>query len=178
MKINIRALIAVVLVVVVAYVAFDMVSTKTVSGSEVSVSISNGSVTINNATENPVMARITSRTTFRLAGSESDLTLESTRVGSGRNATQVFEGELPGGDLELQVVRGSDMTFELTSEDPITVTAVPRAQSEATTVVVIAAVMIIALLYYASNATGHAWLRSLRQQRAPSTGAGEQVGAS
>jgi len=176
MKINFRAVIGLVLIAVVVYVVATSIMSTSASGTELTLDSSSGYVTVLNSNDTPVAARLTARSAFRVTVSGDEPTeLVSAREGSGRNVVQAIEAELPPGDVVLTITRGSDVTFQLTSEENIQATAVPRNENDTRTMLIIGAVIILGLLFYVSNTTNHALLRQLRSGRRPA--AAEPVSA-
>lgn len=174
MKFNFRALVALAVIVIVAYVAFDAVRLQSYSGSALTFTVPTGSVELVNDSDEPAQIRAYARSLFHVARNDSEEALVATRQGSGRNALYVFEGELPPGSSELQITRGSDVTFELSSTGLLNATVTPRKSGETTTILVVAALVILGSLYYASHVTGHAWLRLIRRN-ATADKVGEQA---
>lgn len=176
MKINLRVIIGVLLIVGVVYLAATAVLPTSASGREVVVESSSGSVTIENGSDSPVMAVMSGRNAFRVTVSGDEPTeLASARSGSGRSIAQVIETELPPGPVVLTISRGSDVSFQLTSEANLSVTAEPRNAGDTQSVLLFAGFVVLGLLYYISNATGHRWLRQLRAGKTANSAA-EPVG--
>ncbi len=175
MKINFRAIIGLVLIVGVLYVAVTSVMATSASGREISVWSSSGSVALENSSDEPVMAVMTARSTFRVNVSGDEPTeLVSARAGTGRNVTQTIETELPPGPAVLTITRGSDVTFRFASEANLEATATPRNESDTQSLLLFAGVIILGLLFYVSNATQHGWLKSVRGGK-KAAGAAEPV---
>lgn len=177
MKINIRVIIGLVLIAAVAYFAVTSVVSTSTSGREIELSSSSGSVTVESTGDAPVMAVMSARSTFRVTVSGDEPTeLISARTGSGRTVSQVIETELPSGTTILTITRGSDVTFQFTSEDNLQATAVPRNAGDTQSLLLFAGAVVLALLFFISNATGHGWLRQLRSGKT-APGAAEPVSA-
>lgn len=177
MKLNFRVIIGLVLIVGVVYLAVTAVLPTNASGREVTVESSTGSVTIDNASDSPVMAVMTGRNTFRVnVSGEEPTELNATRTGSGRNVSHTIETELPPGPVVISISRGSDVVFQLTSDQSIEVTATPRNAGDTQSTLLLAGAVTLALLFYISNATQHSWLRQLRGGKA-ARGTAEPVSA-
>ena len=173
MGVYVRALAALVVAVIIAVVAFDAARHQTLQGSELGFTVYSGRVALINESGEPVAARLTSSRAFRIVSADGEVTLDSTREGTGRDLTYVFEGDLPAGNLELQLARGSDVAFQLSAPADITAGVAPRSDSETTTITVLAALAILGALFYASRATGHGWFHAVRRRLSRSTASQE-----
>lgn len=170
MKINFRVLIALVVIAFVAFWTFDSVRTRGYSGQKIEFAMGSGPVTINNPGDETVTASLTNTGTraFTIASSNSDTALASSREGTGSRAVNTVLAELPPGITELSITRGAGVNFAAESSATLEATVMPMTADETRNTVIFAAVVILGALFYISNATGHAWLKLLRNRGAAS----------
>lgn len=169
MKINFRVVIALLIVVGVAYWAFDSVRQQTHSGTDFSFPMGGGAVVVNNTGQEPAQARLTSTGTrglFTVNSTVLDAPVNATREGSGANTVYAVDLELPPGTSEVSLNRGSNVTMTINADNPVEVVVNPQSESGMTTTLIAAAVVILGALFYASSTTQHAWLRGLRSRGA------------
>lgn len=175
MKINIRVIAALVIAAIVAYLAFDGVRQQTLEGSQLNFSVHTGRVELVNNTGEPMQVRMTSGRTFTVARSDGEEAMTSTRQGTGRNLVHVIESELPPGNLELRVTRGSDVNFTVDAPGSVQATVFPRSEGDAQSLIIVAVVVVVALLAYAAYSTRESWLPRLRRGTPPPTQFSERV---
>jgi hypothetical protein len=169
MKINWKALIALVLIVVVAYLAFDALRSRSFSGADLSFSFGAGPVTVTNPSDEAVAAQLVGKGSraFVVTSNIEGTSGESVKVGTGAASTQTFEMSVPPGTSEFSVERGTELNFTA-STPTIMSAAVQSSNASAAQTTKIAALVIIAgLLFYASNAIGHRWIGMLRRKFVP-----------
>lgn len=142
-----RSLAVLVVIVIVAIWAYDAATPRRLSGSQLSFTMNGGQITLDSPADEPVSAHITSSARFSMTGSQ-DVTIEPTREGTGRQTVYRYEGELPGGNLELRVVRGSDIRVELTADGVMEAVVMPRSESERSTTVVVSVIVIVGGLFF------------------------------
>lgn len=171
MRINLKVVVAMVILVGVIYIAYTTVAQQQYSGEQLQFTVNTGSALVENETGEPVAVTMTSGRVFTVASSESGDDFVSAREGSGRNTRHVAAGELSATSQELRITRGSDVTFDLTGNGSLQVTVTPRSQSEISTIIIVAVVVVAGLLYYISRETKHAWLGMLRRKGLPSQNA-------
>lgn len=172
-KINIRVIAALLMIVAVIYFALDAIRTQSYSGSDVSFTTS-GIATVTNSTDDPVTLRATSRSSFTMFSQQlAPTTMRGVREGTGRNAVYVATTELPTGESQVRVTRGSGVTFELNGSGSIQANVAARDAEGNRNILIVAGVVCLGLLAYISFTTNHAWLGMARQRFAPgSTDAG------
>lgn len=164
MKINWNVIGALIVIVLIVVLAFNATQSRSYQGNDLNFNVDGGRVIITNTTDAPVDAIIFSRRSFTLNSPHPDVgTLRSTRTGTGVRA-QSYEGQLPPGNLELSVVRGSDINFELDSAGPISVSAAPQSANGTRNTYIGAALGVLVVLYFISRTTGHTWLHLLRRK--------------
>ena len=161
MKNIVRAIISLVVMVGIIYFAVNAIRHRSYSGSEVEFTTS-GTVELVNSSDEPLEATLTSRTRFTINASDPDLEFATEREGSGRNAVYKFEGELPSGDLRLEVVRG-DVTFSLKGDSGVQATVIPQSSSSERAIIIIAIAACMGILGYMSFSTEHAWFGLVRR---------------
>lgn len=152
MRINLKAVIALIVAVVVVVAGFNALQEQTYSGSELTFTMSGGPVTIVNPSDTPGTALLTTAGTsgtfaVRVTGIEGTQT--STREGSGRTAVNSVTVPLELGETTIQVVRGSNVQASLTGNNAFTVTAAPMNENSARDTVIFVAVVAVAAVAYA-----------------------------
>jgi hypothetical protein len=171
MKINFKVVIALLLIVAIAYFAFNAVQKETVSGTELSF-VTSG-VAVVNATE-PVSLLAVSPRTFTLTSTDTDLgTIRPAREGSGRDLRYIVDMELGQGRTQLQVTRGADINFTLSGSETINVTLAARDDDGNRNILIGAAIASLLLLAYSGYSTRDTWMGMIRKNRsttAPSMG--------
>lgn len=166
MKINLKALIAAVLIVIVSVWAIDSVRSRSYSGTDLNIVTGHGVVTVTNPSEASVPIQLTSTGTraFTVSSTIDGLSGSSTRQGSGRTATQLLEFALPPGDSSFTVVSNSAVSFVANSTSRLDITVQPLNENEIRTTLIVAGVAILLLLFYVSHASGHRLVKSLLHQ--------------
>ena len=173
MRINLRVVIALLIVMGVAYWAFSSIQQQTYSGTELSFVMGGGPVVINNAGDEPVQAQLKAtgtRGAFGVSSSVLDANVNAAREGTGANSVFTVDLELPPGTSEVSLTRGSNVIMTINANEPVEAVVHPQSQDGTTATLVAAAVVILGALFYASSATKHGWLRGLRSRgAAPAT---------
>lgn len=168
MKINWRGLIALAVIVVVLFWAVDSVRPRSYSGTNLNFGVGSGPVTVTNLSNEPISVQLVGTGTrpFSVSSSIEELTGSSTREGSGRNTTQLFEFALPSGVHEFTVVRGSGVNFVADTETNLEATVQPLGEGASRTTLIAAAVVVLGALFYVSRMSGHRWISSMRRREA------------
>jgi hypothetical protein len=169
MKINLRVIIAAVVLVGAIFWAADSVRTRSYSGTDLNVGVGSGPVTVTNLSDEalPVQLVGTGTRSFSVTSTAEDVSGSSTRQGTGRSTTQLFEFELPAGITELMIVaRGSEVSFVADTNSRLDVTVQPLTGSDAQTTLIFAAIVILGALFYISRATNHSWINLIRRDKA------------
>jgi hypothetical protein len=140
---------------------------RSYSGDNLSFGVGSGPVTVTNPSDAPVAVQLVSPESRSFSVS-STLDLEtgtSTRVGSGREATHVFDFELPSGVSTFTVTRGRNVTFVAATDTSLDATVQAANASEANMTLIAAAVVVLGSLFYISRSNGHRWIAPLRRKQ-------------
>jgi hypothetical protein len=167
MKFNWKIIVALVLIVGASYWAMDTTRQRSYSGDNLTFGVGSGPVTVTNPSDAPISVQLVSPETRSFSVS-STLDLEtgtSTRVGSGREATQLFEFALPPGESTFTVARGRNVNFVAATETNLEATVQQVNATEANTTLIAAAIVILGSLFYISRSTGHRWIAPLRRKQ-------------
>jgi hypothetical protein len=166
MKFNWKVVIALGLVVVAAFWMVSSVLTRSYGGTNLSVDVGSGTVTVTNPSDAAVPVQLVGTGTrpFAISNTIEGVTGSSKRDGTGSTARQLFEFELPAGTNTFAVVRGSNV--KLVADSRLEGTVEPLSQSDARTTLIVGAIVILGLLYFASSTTEHRWMSSLRRKPA------------
>jgi hypothetical protein len=163
MKINWKALAAVVIIIGAAYSVFSMLHTNNYSGSNLTFSVGSGSISITNpSTETlPVQLIGTSSVIFSVVSENDDVSGRSTRQGTGRTSTQLYEFGLPPGVTKFTVERNAGVSFVSTSDTRLEASVQENGVDQISTTLVIASIVILSALFYISHTYEHAWIDRL-----------------
>lgn len=174
MKLNgntFKVVLAFVVIAGVIFWAVDSVRSRSYSGTDLSFNTAGGIITVTNPAGEPAAAQFISSgsRTFRVSSTIDGVSGSSTRIGTGSTRTQQFEFELPPGTSEFTVSGGTDVRFVAdTATAELQATVNPMSSESRRNTLIAAAVVVFGTLFYASNATGHQWIKSLRHRVLPS----------
>lgn len=161
---KIRILLAVVVIFGVSYWAINSVRTRSYSGARLDVEVGDGHIVVNNRGTEPVPVemRTSGRTsTFRVSSTELDLLESSKRMGSGRGAYQGLTFELPPGEAQINVVRGTAVRFTSSSNQRLDAVVTPKSAESVQGTMTFTGIVILVALYYISRTLEHRWLKNL-----------------
>ncbi|MBZ0296215.1 MAG: hypothetical protein K8L99_26890 [Anaerolineae bacterium] len=167
MKFNWKVLVALVVLIGALFWGIDSVRTRAYSGSDLNFGVGSGPITITNPADESVPAQLvgTGTRSFSVSSDTEVVSGSSTRAGTGRTSTQLFEFELPAGVTELMIVgRGSSVSFVADADSRLDASVQPLTPDDARTTLIITAVVALAALYYISKTTGHRWISQLRRK--------------
>jgi hypothetical protein len=146
--------------------AWDSTRVRSISGAEIATGLGSGAVIVNNPTQEtiPVMfSAAGTRGNFTITSDVAELSGNSSREGSGRTTNNVLTLQVPPGQHEFRVSRGSNVMLSVAGEQPVEVTVNPLNPDETRNTIVVALVAILVVLYLISNSMGHRWLKALRR---------------
>jgi hypothetical protein len=168
MKLNWKVIVALVVLVGAIFWGVNSLRTRSYSGTDLNFGLGSGSITVTNPSDEALPAQLvsTSPGTFIVSSSITSVSGRSTRVGSGRNATQLFEFELPTGVSEFSVLRGADINFVASGDTPLEAAVQPLNAEDSRTTLIVAVIAILGSLFYLSHANGHRWISASRRQQA------------
>lgn len=158
---KIRIIIALIVIVGIAFWSVNQVWQRSYSGSKLSFEVGSGSVVVTNRGQEaiPVEMRSEGRTTsFRIESAELGLKEASKRQGSGRDTYQGVSFDLPPGQAKIAVVRGSNVLFISDSNQRIDAIVTPMDPESVRTTFIFAGLVILAALYYISSTLRHWWI--------------------
>ncbi len=167
MKAKIQVAIALLVIVGVVYWALTSVWPRNYSGSKIMFPIGSGSVVIKNLGNAPIPIELRNGeggTLFRIASAELEITESPKRQGTGRTSYYTLPLELPSGQAQINVTRGSGIQLISRSDTRIEATVTPMAASSTRWVLIAAGGVILWALYYISSVTEHRWLMNLRSR--------------
>lgn len=172
MKFNWKVLVAIAVIALTVFWVVDSVRSHSYSGTNLSFGIGSGPVTLTNASEEPVLVQLiaTGTRAFTVSSSIEGVFGSSSRQGSGRDTTQLFELSSPPGVIEFTVARGNSVNLVANAATQLDATVQLMSESEIRTTLIVAAVVILATLFYIVRTTRYDWMRSLMTRRVqPST---------
>jgi hypothetical protein len=165
MKSKIVITVALIVIVGVAYWAYDLVRTRHYSGSGIMFPVGSGTITVTNTGDEaiPIEMRSSGRTSlFRVESPALDLRASATREGSGANTYYAVHFDLPPGASTIQITRGSDVYFITRSDTRIDAQVTRISPGSVRTTLIFAGVVILGALYYISRTLQHRWIAALR----------------
>ncbi len=165
MKFNWKVLIGLVVLIGAIFWGVDSVRTRSYSGNDLNFGVGSGPVTVTNATDANIPARLVSTGTrpFSVSSAADSISGSSAREGTGRTAAQLFALDLPPGVTELMIVsRGSAVNFVTDTGSRLDVVVQPLLPDDARTTMIVAAVVVLGALFYISRATDHRWINRFR----------------
>jgi hypothetical protein len=168
MKINVRAIIALVLIVALIYVVVDSLRERAYSGANLSFPFGSGPVTVTNPSDSAVPVRLVSadNRAFSVSTTVDGVASASTREGSGRETVYVSAFDLPPGEWVMTITRGRNITFTTETETILEATVQAMNANDTRNVLIGTVLAVLAGLYYISRTTGHRWMSLLRRQEA------------
>ncbi len=162
---KIRIILALVLMVGVAFWAIDGVRQRSYAGSGLSFKVGSGHAVVTNLGSEamPVEMRTEGRTSsFRIESAALGLRETSKRQGSGSSAYHAVTFELPPGQAQINVTRGSGVQFVAPAEGRIQAVVAPKDAGSARNTLVFAGLVIVGGLYYISRTLEHRWVGTVR----------------
>jgi hypothetical protein len=170
MRINWKVLLALVLIVGVSYLAVNSIFPRSYSGSALNFAIGSGTVTVTNPSTESIPAQLVGNSgSYRVSSAIEGLSESPTRERTATSAIYLLEFELPPGETEFSLTRGTNVSFVTTTETQLEATVLPASVSSARTTVVVAAVVVLGSLFYISRAMGHPWIHMLRRPKTSRT---------
>jgi hypothetical protein len=172
MKLNLRVIIAAVVIVGVIVSAVDSVRARSYSGNDLNFVVGRGPVTVTNSSDQPVPAQLLSKgsRSFSVSSTFENVSDTSTMEGTGSNRSQLFAFELPPGDSEFTVVRATnattDVNFVANTDTRLGVSALPLNGNDTRNTIIVAVVVVLGALFYMSHTTGHLWISASRRKAA------------
>lgn len=172
MKLNLNTLklvFAAVMIVATLFWAIDSVRPRAYAGSNLTVEVGSGPVSVTNTSDDPVLVQLVSpgTRTFVVSSTTDGVAGTSVRQSSGTTATQLHEFTLPSGQSEFIIVRGNDVSFVSSTDANLAVSVQPADAGQSSTTYLVAGVVILGLLYYLSSQTEHSWMNALRGRVMP-----------
>jgi hypothetical protein len=169
MKINLKVLIAIAVIVVVAVWAFSSVLPHSFNGSNLTFSVGTGMVTVNNPSDAPAAVQLVGKgaRAFNVLSTMGSIAGSSTKQGTGGATSQLYEYASPPGISDFSVVRGSDVSFVSQSDTRLEATVQPLTADETRTTLIVAAVVILSSLFYISRSNDHRLIKALFRREVP-----------
>ncbi len=169
MKTKIQLVVAILVIVGVAYWAYTSVRALRYVGANIMFPVGSGHVVIQNPGNEPIPIEMRSggRTAnFRVASGALDLAEAAKRQGTGRDAYYSVNFDLPPGQARIDVTWGSGVQLISRSDTRIEAVVTPLASGSMRWILIGAGAVIAYALYYMSRVTQHRWLSTLRTRLA------------
>lgn len=168
MKNGLKVLIGLALIVAVSYWAVNSVLPRSYEGSDLSFQAGGGPVTVTNPSSEAIPAQLVGKSrSFSVVSAIEGLSGTSKRQGSGASATYTIEFQLPPGESEFTITRGSNVNFVADTETKLEATVQPLSPSSLRTTLIVTAVVVVGTLFYISRITKHRWINRFRRQATP-----------
>lgn len=164
---KIRVIIAIAVIVGVAYWAISSVVQRNYSGTRLSFEVGSGSVVVTNRGQEPAPVEMRAEgraSTFRIESTDLDLRETSKREGTGRDIYHAVSFELPPGTAQINVTRGSNVQFISNGSQRIDAVVTPMDASGVRWILIVAGLVILGALYYISRIFEHRWIGTLRSK--------------
>ncbi len=167
MKMNWKTFKIITVFIVIIGIVFWVINAtlpRSYDGTALDFEVGSGATIVTNSSEQsiPVQFIDAGARNFGVRSDIEGVSGNSTREGSGSNATILFEFELPSGTSEFFITRGTNPRFVASSPSALQATVNPMNAEEARTAIIIVIVIILGLLFYASNVIEHSWIGVLR----------------
>jgi hypothetical protein len=168
MKINWKVVVALVVIIGIGFWTVESVRSRSYSGTDLNFGIGSGTVMLTNPSDEAVPAQLVSTGTraFTVSSTIEGVSGSSTRQGTGRNITQLFEFALPPGVSEFTVVRGANVNFATNTETTLEATVQSLDENTSRNTIIAAAGIILMALFYISHINGHRWISASRRKAA------------
>jgi len=164
---KIRIVIALLVIVGVAFWSINLVRERSYSGSKFAFKVGSGSVVVNNQGQQPIPVEMRSEgrsSSFHIQSAELGLRETSKRQSIGRNTYHAVSFELPPGQAQISVTRGSNLYFVSGSAQRIDAIVTPMSAGSARTTLIVAGLIILGAIYYISNILEHRWIWLVRSK--------------
>lgn len=160
MNFNWKVLVTIVLMVGAIVWTVNSIRSTSYSGANLNFDIGRATVTVTNPSNEsiPVQLVAPSNRSFSVSSTIADVPRTSVRAGETPNIIHVIEFELPPGESEFTVTRGSDVSF--VADTTTRLEATVQATGTGTKTKLLAA-FLAAALFYMSFTTKHRWLYTL-----------------
>jgi hypothetical protein len=167
MKFNWRVLVALAVIVLTVFWVVDSVRSRSYSGTNLTFGVGRGPVTVTNSSDEPVPVQLVAAgtRTFNVSSTIDGVSGSSTRQGTGRDTTQLFELSSPSGMSEFTVARGTNVNFISNAATQLEAIVQPLSEGEARSTMIGAAVVVLAALFYIARTTRYNWMSSLSTRR-------------
>ena len=168
MKLNWKVLLALVVIIGISVWAVESVRSRSYSGTNLNFGIGSGAVTLTNPSSATVPVQLvgTGTRAFSVSSDIEGITGSSTRQGTGRNTTQLFEFQAPPGMSEFTVARGTNVNFAANANASLGATVQPLDETTSRNTILAAAGIVLVALFYISHSNGHRWISVSRRKAA------------
>lgn len=166
MKINWKILVTLVLMIAAGVWMFDSVRTRYYTGNDLRFAVGSGRVTVDNPSSEPAPAQLvgTGSRTFTVSRAGEGTLGTSSRQGSGRDISQVFEFTVPSGSSVFTVVRGQNVNFVANTSAGLNASVEPLSAGETQTTMLAAGAVILGGLFYIYTTWRQSQRDALRRQ--------------
>lgn len=170
MKLNLKTILAGIVIVVTVILAINAVRPQTYSGVGLNFPVGKGAVTIINASNaaTPIQMTGTGYGSFVVTSKSEGVSGTSVKQTVGSTTSQLFEFNQPSGVTTFTVAKGTNVKYVAPADARLQVSSQPLADDEVRNIGLLAIVVIAASLYYISAQTNHAFARKiLRREIVP-----------
>jgi hypothetical protein len=163
MKTNVKAVIAVLIIVGIIFWAVSSLRTRTYNGANLTFEAGGGTITVMNPSSETLPVKFTGRqsASFTVSSSIAGVAGRSTKSTTGSTSAQVFEFNLPPGTSEFTLLRSLGVMFAASTDVNLEASVQPVDASTSRTTLIATIVVVLAALYYISSLFEHRWMSQL-----------------
>jgi preprotein translocase subunit SecE len=165
MKLNwttFKVALAFVVIIGAIFWAANSVRPLSYSGTNLTFGVGSGAVSVTNPSSETVLVQLVAPRPFAVSSTIDDASGSSARQTGVTPSTQLFEFGLPPGTSEFALTRGTDVNFVANVDTNLEATVQQKGANEARTTIIVAVIVALGALFYASHATEHSLIRTLR----------------
>jgi len=163
MKTNLKAVIALLLIVGTLFWAVSSLRTRTYNGANLTFEAGGGTITVTNPSSETIPVKFSGKqsSTFTVSSSIEGVAGRSAKPTTDSSSAQVFEFNLPPGTSEFNLLRSPGVTFVASTDVKLEASVQPMDVGTSRTTLIAAIVVVLGALYYISSQFEHRWISKL-----------------
>ncbi len=169
MKLNVKTVLAAVVIVVTVVLAMNSVRPLTYSGLGLNFPVGQGAVTITNSTKDAIPVQLVGNGygSFVVFSKTDGVAGTSVKQTVGSTTNQLWAFNQPVGVTTFSVSKGSNVKYVAGADTRLQASVQPMTGDETRNVGLLAIAVILASLYYISSQDKHSLIRKLMRREAP-----------
>ena len=169
MKFNLKIGIAAMVIIVTIILATSVVRPTTYSGLGLNFPVSNGAVTITNASKDALPVQLTGSGygSFIVTSKADGVGGSSIKQTTDSTTSQLWQFNQPSGVTTFIVAKGSNLKYSAGADARLQASVLPMTDDDTRNVGLLAIVVILVCAYYISAQTNHAFARKLLHRELP-----------